>query len=411
MQLRVVSYQSGAYIVVEGKENADHFFIIQKGNVRISKEVEVVDEGSGLLGPGDFFGVVSTMSSHSHIETAQALSDVSLITVRREQFSQLIEKKSQVAMKIILEFSKRLRYLDTAHTRLSLQHAAEEDASHLFTIAEYYFGHGQYEAAFYAYSRYLKIFPAGENAAAAREQGAKAEVHAKGVKTEFAPNETSRAYPKGTMLFAEGEPGQELFIIQKGSVKIVKIMNNNEVLLALLKAGDIFGEMALLESKPRAASAVAYEDCQVLAVNHANFKQMITAQPQLITRLTTLLAERIWLIYKQLANTLINNPLGRMFDALHIQLEKNNVPLDSPVPYAYTFEFGPKELANMVGLPLADAKFVMEKMLENNRIMLEDDKIRTTSVAEIIKQASYYKKMDRIEKMRMNSKEQGASSK
>jgi len=48
--------------------------------------------------PGDFFGVVSTMSSHSHIETAQALTDVTLISVQKDQYGQLIQNNTPVAM-------------------------------------------------------------------------------------------------------------------------------------------------------------------------------------------------------------------------------------------------------------------------------------------------------------------------
>ena len=49
------------------------------------------------------------------------------------------------------------------------------------------------------------------------------------------------------MIFSEHEPGEDLYIIQQGKVKITKIINNQEVLLAVLQPGDIFGEMALLE--------------------------------------------------------------------------------------------------------------------------------------------------------------------
>ena len=401
LQLSFVNFQKDSYIVVEGKQNADRFFIIHQGKVQISKEVEVVEEGS-ILGPGDFFGVVSTMSSHSHIETAKALTDVVLISVHKDQYGELIQRNTPIAMKIILQFSKRLRYLDEALSRLTLKSTADEDISHLFNIAEYYIHKTQYTQAYYAYNRYLKYCAYGENASAARERMAKIAIYVHGVKTEFAPEEFNRSYPKNSMLFAEGEPGFELFIIQKGSVKIVKVVNNNEVLLAVLKAGDIFGEMALLESKPRAASAIAYEDCQVLAVNKANFERMIVTQPQIVARLTTLLAERIWTIYRQLANTLISDPLGRMYDALLLQIEKNRVHSGGAVPY--TFDFGPKELANMVGLPQADANIILKKMLENKKITIEKDKILVTSVDEILKQVEYYRKMQKIENARLESR-------
>jgi len=403
LQLAFVNFKKDSYIVVEGKQNADHFFIINQGKVRISKDVEVVEEeGGNILGPGDFFGVVATMSAHSHIETARALTDVVLISVQREQYGQLIQKNTPVAMKIILQFSRRLRYLDEALSRLTLKNTAEADFSHLFNVAEYYVRQSKYNQAYYAYSRYIENCPLGENIAAAGERMTKIAIYVKGVRTDFGPDEFNRTYPKDTMLFAEGEPGNELFIIQKGSVKITKIVDNNEVLLAVLKSGDIFGEMALLEAKPRAASAVAYEECQVLAVNRANFERMIASQPQLIARLTTLLADRIWFIYKQLANTLFTDPLGRMYDALLIQLEKNRIPADSPYPH--TFDFGPRELANMVGLPQQDANLVLRKMLENKKIRIEKDKIVTTSVSEIIKQTEFYRKMQKIEKARQEAR-------
>ncbi|MDR2096108.1 MAG: cyclic nucleotide-binding domain-containing protein [Treponema sp.] len=401
LQLAFVNFSKNSYIVIEGKQNADRFFIIQQGKVRISKEVEVVVEEKGnVLGPGDFFGVVSTMSSHSHIETAQAITDVKLISVQKDQYSQMIQNNASVARKLILEFSKRLRYLDEALSRITLKSTAENDSSQLFKVAEYYARQSQYNQAYYAYRQYLKYCPRGENVNTARDRMMKIAPYARSVKVDYKTEELNRSYAQNCMLFSEGEPGDELFIIQKGSVKITKIVNNNEVLLAVLKTGDIFGEMALLESKPRAASAVAYEDCSVLAVNQANFDRMINTQPQMIARLTTLLAERIWFIYKQLANTLISDPQGRIWDALLMQLEKNRVNITSA---SYTFDFGPKELINMVGLPQEDGKFILNKVRENKKIQVVKDKIHVLDCTEIIKQAEFYKKMQKIEKQRRES--------
>jgi len=404
LQLSFVTFKKNAYIVVEGKENADRFFIINQGKVRISKDVEVVaEEGGNVLGPGDFFAVVSSMASHSHIETAQALTDVVLISVHRDQYSELIQKNTPVAMKVILQFSKRLRYLDEALSRLTLKSGTENgaDISHLFDVGEYYVRQSQYKQALYAYAKYIQYRPNGEKVAIARERAAKIAGYTKNVRITFAPDEFNRTYPKDTMLFAEQEPGNELFVIQKGSVKIVKIVNDNEVLLAVLKAGDIFGEMALLEAKPRVATAIAYEDCQVLAVNRANFQRMITTQPQLISRLTTLLADRIWLIYKQLANTLISDPVGRMYDILRIHLEKNRVSSNSTAPYL--FDFGPKELANMVGLPQKDTNLALQKVLDNKNIQIVGSKVNVTRAVEIFKQTEFYRKMQKIENARRES--------
>jgi CRP-like cAMP-binding protein len=200
------------------------------------------------------------------------------------------------------------------------------------------------------------------------------------------------------MIFSENEPGTELYIIQRGQVKISKIVEDNEVLLALLKPGDIFGEMALLDNKPRSASAIASEDVTVMAVNKSNFERMVQTQPQLVTKLTILLAERLWLMYKQLANTLIQDPLGRLYDELLLQLEKNRAAIATGG--AYTFPFGPKDLLNMVGLSADKGNPYIKRMFENKKMKLAEQKIATTDVEEIQKQSDYYKKMEKIERAR-----------
>jgi CRP-like cAMP-binding protein len=399
LQLSIVNFNKNSYIIVEGKQKADFFYILRSGKVRISKEVEVVEEeGGNMLAPGDFFGVISTMSSHSHIETALALTDVSLISVHREQYGLLIERNAPVAMKIIQSFSRKMRFLDEALTRLTFKNTASEDPSHLFKVAEYYAKLSQYNQAYYAYYKFLQFCPTDPNAEKAKERMAKIHPYAKAVYLDKSQDDFTRNYPKNTMIFSENEPGSELYIIQKGIVKITKIVEDNEVLLAMLKAGDIFGEMALLENKPRSASAIANEDCSLMAVNKANFERMVQTQPQLVTRLTILLAERIWFIYKQLANTVIQDPLGRLYDALLLQLEKNRAPIVTGGKYG--FSFGPKELLNMVGLSSEKGNPFIRKMFENKKLILVDNKISTADVEEIQKQSEYYKKMEKIERAR-----------
>ncbi|ORC32808.1 Crp/Fnr family transcriptional regulator [Marispirochaeta aestuarii] len=398
LQLSLVNFKKGAYIIVEGKQKADCFYIIRSGKVSISKEVEVVEEeGGNILAPGDFFGVVSTMSSHSHIETAQAITDVTLIAVRREQYGLLIERNAPVAMKIIQQFSKKMRYLDAALARLTLKSGDSEDIAHLFRVAEYYARQSQYNLAYYAYHQYIVNSPRGQNVNLAKERMAKIQPYAKAVYLDIQGEEFTRSYPKNTMIFSEAQPGKEMYIIQKGSVKITKIQNDNEVMLALLKAGDMFGEMSLLEDKPRSASAIAHEDTVLMAVNKANFTRMVSNQPQLISKLTQILSERIWFIYKQLANTQLSDPVGRLYDALLIQLEKLRIPISSE---AYTFDLGPRELGNMVGLPKEELNLVLQKLFQNSKVKIVDNHVYVSDIEEIEKQAKYYRKMEKIEKAR-----------
>jgi CRP-like cAMP-binding protein len=134
-----------------------------------------------------------------------------------------------------------------------------------------------------------------------------------------------------------------------------------------------------------------------MAVNNANFNRMVASQPQIISKLTQLLSERIWFIYKQLANTQLSDSLGRMYDALLIQLEKIRIPLGTQ---AYTFDFGPQELINLVGLSKDEGNALIRKLFENTKVKVVNNKIHLTSVEEVEKQAKYYRKMERIDKSR-----------
>ncbi|MDR1894034.1 MAG: cyclic nucleotide-binding domain-containing protein [Spirochaetales bacterium] len=398
LQLSLVTYKKNAYIIVEGKANADYFYIIREGKVRVSKEVQVVEEeGGNVLNPGDFFGVVATMSSHSHIETAQALTDVVLIAVHRDQYGLLIERNAPVAMKIIMQFSRKMRYLDEALTKITLKSIAVANYEHLFNVAEYYARQSKYNLAYYAYHQYITCCPGGINVPMAKERMGKIRPYANAVYLNPKNDEFTRKYPKDTMVFSESQPGKELYIIQKGSIKISKIVNQNEVLLAVLKSGDIFGEMSLLENQPRSASAIANEDSVLMAINLDNFQRMVSSQPQMIVRLTQLLSERIWTLYKQLANTQLSDPLGRLYDALSIQLEKLRVPINSQ---PYVFDFGPVDLLNMVGMPKDEGALIIRKFFTNPKLKIINNRIHLTDKEEVDKQAKYFRKMEKIEQAR-----------
>ena len=97
---KIEQYQANSFVIVEEKRDADHFYIVLQGKLKAQKETAV--EGEDLfqiLGPGDFFGVVSAMSGHPRIETVVAQTPVVLIVVYKDQFGLLIQKNAPVAMK------------------------------------------------------------------------------------------------------------------------------------------------------------------------------------------------------------------------------------------------------------------------------------------------------------------------
>jgi CRP-like cAMP-binding protein len=399
-QFKVENYLANSFVIVEGKKDANNFYIILKGKVKVAKENPVIAaEPYSVLSPGDFFGVVSCMSGHPRIESAVALENVSLISVDREKFGLLIQKNPGVAMKIIRFFSRQLREFDQAITNLTFKNVASEDPSHLYNIGEYYTKKRVLNHATYAFQKYLQYRPTGENRdnAIQRLQTLKAPLKAPAVQQ----GGMNRRYRDNTMIFCEYEPGEELFIIQSGKVKITKIVNE-EVLLAVLKPGDIFGEMAILDNKPRSASAITFGDTEVMAINKSNFEGMVQSQPQLATRLIQLLSERIWTAYRQLENLIIRDPMGRIYDTLLIQIEKQKIRIDAK--QSHNFEFGTKELINMVGLTPEKGDMYVVQLLEDKHFQLEEGKIICSDILELEKTVQFYRKKGAMERKREASK-------
>jgi CRP-like cAMP-binding protein len=401
-QPTIVKFAKGSCFVVEGKSDTDRFFILQEGRARIIRKVDaILEKDNSLAGPGDIIGAVSSMAGYSYIETVIALTDVSLLAVETRQYGDLIRSNTPIAIKIIRQFSQRLRSLDEMLSRRALSATSETDPSHLLQVADYYAAQRRYEQAFYAWQQYTAHCPGAENLGAVKQQMIKIAPYVKILKPVYSPDKMERTYPEKCLFFAEGENGHELYIIQEGSVKISKIVQNQEVVLAILGKGDIFGEMALLEDKPRAATAEVYEQCTVLAINRVNFKRLIENRPELVAKLTTLMAERIWLMYKQIANTLIENPLGRIYDALLIQLEKDRVLLNTNQYHQCNFGF--KELAGMAGVSLGESEALFKKILLSKRINLINEKIVVTDASEVLRQTEYYRRAQQISASRSSA--------
>ena len=388
----IVSYNANSFIIVEGKKDPPTFYIVREGKVKVLRENPVVGEDPNtVLGPGDFFGVVAAMSHKSQIESVTALTNVSLIAVNYDQFGTLIQRNTPVAMKIIRYFSMKLRQFSQTIAKLSFKSTAGgEDLNQLYNMAEHYFNQGKMEQCIYAYQAYLKYLPQGKYA-----EEIKTKLEEYGREPTLPPiDETklNRKFEDNAVIFCEHEPGKELYIIQSGKVRITKIINDNEVMLAVLNEGDIFGEMAILDNKPRSASAVAFGEVSVLAINKANFEGMVKAQPQLATKLITLLSERIWTAYKQLANLMLTDPAGRIADTLLTLAEKNRAKIAPRVPYS--FDIGVAEVLKMVGLVENRDEKIVYKLFDTNRFLrIESDVIKCSDLALLEKLVQYYHKM------------------
>lgn len=102
-----------------------------------------------------------------------------------------------------------------------------------------------------------------------------------------------RLYKDGETIVEEGIQSRTMYVIQSGKVKVVKSNAGRETILALLREGDIFGEMSLFDASPRSATVKAVGEARVLAIEHEGFLRRITMDPTLAFRIIKQMSQRI----------------------------------------------------------------------------------------------------------------------
>ncbi|MCX7029717.1 MAG: cyclic nucleotide-binding domain-containing protein [Spirochaetes bacterium] len=112
-----------------------------------------------------------------------------------------------------------------------------------------------------------------------------------------------RFFDAEAAIFHEGEEGAEMYIITQGRVEIRKATGQSAAkTLTTLHTGDLFGEMALIDRKPRSATAVAVEPTRLLVLNDKLFDRMLVSNPDFARRMIRILSDRI-----RRANQVIQN--------------------------------------------------------------------------------------------------------
>lgn len=103
----------------------------------------------------------------------------------------------------------------------------------------------------------------------------------------------AREFAAGTVLFEEGEPGDHMYIVVSGEVELRRQVGDAERVLAVLPAGEFFGEMAILNGRPRSATAVVRSAARLFVIDGTTFEAMLRARPEIALRIIKALATRL----------------------------------------------------------------------------------------------------------------------
>jgi CRP/FNR family cyclic AMP-dependent transcriptional regulator len=125
-----------------------------------------------------------------------------------------------------------------------------------------------------------------------------------------------REYSAGDVLFREGDPGAEMYVIQSGRIQLFKRVGAGERTVATLGRGEFLGEMAILNGKPRTATAVVREPARCLVLDGATLEQMIVHSPEIAVVLVRKLAQRLDSAGEMIQMLLTPDPQARVLLAL-----------------------------------------------------------------------------------------------
>ena len=153
---------------------------------------------------------------------------------------------------------------------------------------------------------------------------------------------------RGDILFHEGEPGDRLYVITEGKVKLGRTSyDGRENLLAILGPGEMFGELSLFDPGPRTATATAVAETQLVGLGTESLHTYLVSRPQASFTLLAALARRLRRTNESLADLVFTDVPGRVAKALLELSQRFGRPVEEGVLVAH--DLTQEELAQLVG--------------------------------------------------------------
>jgi CRP-like cAMP-binding protein len=385
------SYRRGALLYIESEEDSDEVFVLKTGEVEL-KGSPGMPVFRGTMGPGDIFGFTSALSRRPRMETAVARTDCTCAVLSRERFLESVQSNHELAGRIISYFAQELRAYDDLVAAPGAESAAADDDAHLFALATHLLSRGRSAHAAHAFGISQRRFPKGMHAA----EAAKSLAVLKG-KAAPAPATKGlfRIYADGQLIFCEYEPGDELFIIRSGKVEIQKIAPPEEVLLSILREGDIFGELSIVSSSPRSATAVAVGETALLPVSRASLGSVFQKSPATVGRILAALSQRLWFTFIRLRARGYDNPATRTYVLMENKLLEERISLSATRPF--TLPLGIGEIMGMAGVAADQADAVKNVLAADENLTFQFRQVTIENPSALAARARYYRTRDHLE--------------
>lgn len=176
-----------------------------------------------------------------------------------------------------------------------------------------------------------------------------------------------RPVAQGEVLFREGDPATEAYLLHSGRVRLLKRVRMVERSLSVLQAGDLFGEGALLEGALRTSTAVALGGGVVLVLDRATLRQTLERFPALSERILTQLVRRVREAEDQIEVLMLRDTQSKVISALLKMSRGTAGPADLLV--------SPVELSSRVGLDVETVKRAVQRLRDQQYVRIVGERV------------------------------------
>ncbi len=198
----------------------------------------------------------------------------------------------------------------------------------------------------------------------------------------------TKKYLKDQMILLADEEGDTLFIIIRGKVKITSFAENGkEVIFSIMSEGDFFGDMSLLDGKPRSASVISIEDSELCLLRREEFNRLIENHPGIALKLLKELTSRLRRADERIESLALLDVSGRIAGIL-LQLSEESGKRLPDGGVIIRSRPTHQELANMVGTTRETVTRILSQLEQKNYIVMTGKSV-TISNPDIFKRDLY----------------------
>ena len=367
----IIQYPKGAMIAMAHTPNPGHVYILKSGEITIESVFLFNSKNLNRYLPGDTFGYVSAITRNHHSNTLIAATDCIVIRLSLENFFEYLKQNKSVFLKILSYNADKLRaFIDHIDPSTKETEANKDYPEKLIQNAKFYMQHDQQKLAYFSIKKYLEgNFDREKDPEKLNE----AEIFLKKENPRYVlpnyPNysdESTFVLKKGDIIFVENEPEDDFFyIVLQGAVKISKLVDGHEFILGILGKGEIFGEMAILHSRARNATAVCFEDCVIQRLTADTILEKV--DEHILMKIFHVITRRLWYAFHRVYMLKVSDPNVKLYIQLQM-LIADEIAKTEPekIKDKFIFRFSLQELQRMVDVMDINSERINEFLSDPN---------------------------------------------